>query len=165
MSDAVGRHAVALASVAELASQAGAQRVVLLVDEGDDAQATMIEWAGGGLELTENGVTEPVAPAAIAQVAPAVLPEVVPVPATALTVDPDTGELAAPLGAIAGLAGAVVALAGGVRRALGRHRGVRDARRRPALHARRAAGRAGRRAGRRRDVRVPGRLALGEAPR
>ncbi len=110
--DAIGRHAVALASVAELASQAGAQRVVLLVDEGADAQATMIEWAGGALELTENGVTEPVAPAAIAQVAPAVLPAVVPVPATALTVDPDTGELAAPLGAIAGLAGAVVALAG-----------------------------------------------------
>jgi len=111
VSEAVGRHAVALASVAELASQAGAQRVVLLVDEGDEAQATMIEWAGGGLELTENGVTEPVAPAAIAQVAPTVLPEVVPVPATALTVDPDTGKLAAPLGAIAGLAGAVVALA------------------------------------------------------
>ena len=111
MSDAVGRHAVALASVAELAAQAGAQRVVLLVDEGAEAHATMVEWAGGALELTEDGVTQPVAPAAIAQVAPAALPEVVPVPATALTVDPDTGELAAPLGAIAGLAGAVVALA------------------------------------------------------
>ena len=48
VSDAVGRHAVALASVAELASRAGAQRVVLLVDEGDDAEATMIEWAGDG---------------------------------------------------------------------------------------------------------------------
>ena len=110
MSDAVGRHAVALASVAELASRAGAQRVVLLVDEGD-AEATMIEWTGEGLELTAAGATEPVAVAAVGQVAPAVLPDVVPVPPTALTVDPDTGELAAPLGALAGLAGAVVALA------------------------------------------------------
>jgi hypothetical protein len=111
VSDAVGRHAVALASVAELASRAGAQRVVLLVDEGEIADATMIEWTGDGLELTEAGVTEPVAAAAVAEVAPAVLPDVVPVPPTALTVDPDTGELAAPIGALAGLAGAVVALA------------------------------------------------------
>jgi hypothetical protein len=112
VSEAVGRHAVALASVAELAARAGAQRVVLLIDEGELAQATMIEWAGDGtLELTEAGVTEPVAPAAVAQVVPAELPDVTPVPPSALTVDPETGELAAPLGVIAALAGAVVALA------------------------------------------------------
>ena len=112
MSEAVGRHAVALASVRELAARAGALRVVLLVDEGDDAQATMVEWAGDGtLELTEAGITEAVEPAAIAEVAPTVLPDVVAVPPTAMTVDPDTGELAAPLGALAGLAEAVVALA------------------------------------------------------
>ena len=51
------------------------------------------------------------APAAIAQVLPAELPDVRPVPASALTVDADTGELAAPLGVLAALAGAVVALA------------------------------------------------------
>jgi hypothetical protein len=112
VSEAAGRHAIALASVRELAARAGAQRVVLLVDEGDGAEATMIEWAGDGtLEVTEAGVTEPVAPAAIAQVTPAVLPDVVAVPPTALTVDADTGELAAPLGALAGLAEGVVALA------------------------------------------------------
>ncbi len=75
VSEAVGRHAVALASVTALALRAGAQRVVLLVDEGDTTAATMIEWAGGALELTEEGITEPVAPAAIAQVGPALLPE------------------------------------------------------------------------------------------
>ena len=81
MSEAVGRHAVALASVRELAARAGALRVVLLVDEGDDAQATMVEWAGDGtLELTEAGITETVEPAAIAQVGPAVLPDVAAVP-------------------------------------------------------------------------------------
>jgi len=112
VSDAVGRHAVALASVVELAARAGAQRVVLLIDEGELADATMIEWADDGtLELTEAGATEPVAPTVIAQVVPAELPDVTPVPASALTIDADTGELAAPLGVLAALAGAVVALA------------------------------------------------------
>jgi hypothetical protein len=112
VSDVVGRHAIALATVRELAVRAGALRVVLLVDEGGSADATMVEWAQDGtLELTEAGITEAIAPAAIAQVAPAALPDVVAVPSTALTVDPDTGELAAPLGALAGLAEAVVALA------------------------------------------------------
>jgi hypothetical protein len=111
VSEAVGRHAVALASVLELAGRAGAQRVVLLIDEGEHADATMIEWAGdGSLQLTEAGVTEPVPPATVAQVVPADLPEVTPVPPSALTVD-ESGELAAPIGALAGLAGAVVALA------------------------------------------------------
>ena len=112
MSDAAGRHAVALASVAELASRAGAQRVVLLIDEGELADATMIEWAGDGrLEVTEAGVTEPVAAITLAQVVPAELPDVRPVPPSALTVDEETGELAAPIGALAALASAVVALA------------------------------------------------------
>ena len=67
MSDAVARHAVALASVAELAARAGAQRVVLLIDEGEHAPATMIEWAGDGtFELTQDGSTEPVATAEFA---------------------------------------------------------------------------------------------------
>ena len=112
MSEALGRHAVALASVHELAVRSGAQRVVLLVDEGESAEATMIEYAGGGLELTEAGITEPVAPSEIGQVAPAVLPDLTPVPASALTVDPDNGELAAPIGVLAALAGALVTLAG-----------------------------------------------------
>ena len=112
MSDALGRHAVALASVHELAARSGAQRVVLLVDEGEDSDATMIEYAGNELELTEAGVTQPVSPGEIGQVAPAVLPDLQPVPASALTVDPDSGELAAPLGVLAALASALVALAG-----------------------------------------------------
>jgi hypothetical protein len=42
VNEALGRHAVALASVRELAARSGAQRVVLLVDEGETADATMI---------------------------------------------------------------------------------------------------------------------------
>jgi hypothetical protein len=113
VSQALGRHAVALMSVREVAARAGAQRVVLLLDEGEGSEATMVEWAEGGtFELTEAGVTEPVDPAALAGVVPAVTPDVRPLPPTALTVDPDTGELAAPIGALAAIAAAVMALAG-----------------------------------------------------
>jgi hypothetical protein len=112
VSHALGRHAVALASVREVAARAGAERVVLLIDEGDDADPTMIEWAEGGtFELTEAGVTESVDPATLAGVAPAVTPDLRPVPATALTVDPDTGELTAPIGVLAAIAEAIVELA------------------------------------------------------
>jgi hypothetical protein len=111
VSEAVGRHAVVLASVHELAARSGAQRVVLLVDEGEASDATMVEYAAGSLELTAAGITETVTPGEIGQVAPAVLPDITPVPASALTVDPDTGELTAPIGALAGIAAAVVALA------------------------------------------------------
>jgi hypothetical protein len=112
VSEALGRHAVALASVREVAARAGAQRVVLLIDEGADAVPTMIEWAEGGtFDVTEGGVTEPVDPATLASVVPAVTPDVRPVPPTAMTVDADTGELTAPIGVLAGIASAVVELA------------------------------------------------------
>jgi hypothetical protein len=112
VSDALGRHAVALASVREVAARAGAQRGVLLVDEGEDAVPTMVEWAEGGtFEVTEGGVSEQIDPATLAGVLPAVTPDVRPLPPTALTVDPETGELAAPIGALAGIAGAIVDLA------------------------------------------------------
>jgi hypothetical protein len=112
VSEALGRHAVALASVREVAARTGAARVVLLLDEGERVEPTMVEWAEGGtFELTEAGMTEPVDPAVLAGVLPAVALDVRPIPPTALTADPLTGELAAPLGALAGVAGAVVALA------------------------------------------------------
>jgi hypothetical protein len=112
VNEALGRHAVALASVREVAARTGATRVVLLLDEGERAEPTMVEWADGGtFELTEAGITEPVDPAVLAGVLPAVAPDVRPIPPTALTADALTGELAAPLGALAGVAGAIVALA------------------------------------------------------
>ena len=113
MTDALGRHAIALASVREVAARTGATRVVLLLDEGEAVEPTMVEWAEGGtFELTEGGVTESVDPQTLATVVPAVTPDVRPLPPTALTVDPETGELAAPIGALAAIAEAIVALAG-----------------------------------------------------
>ncbi len=106
------RTAVAVATVRELARRAGAERVVLLIDEGEAAEATMIEWAmGSPVELTQAGVTRTLGAEAVPGAAPAGLPDVRPVPATAIAVDPELGELAAPIGVVAGLAEAVLALA------------------------------------------------------
>ena len=91
------------------AERSGALRVVLLVDPGDGSTATMIEYADGALSLTEGEETVELPTAADA--APRPLPELRPPPATALAIDPGTGELEAPLGAIANLGRAVLGLA------------------------------------------------------
>jgi hypothetical protein len=102
--------AVAVATVAAFGDRAGAERVVLLLDRGADAEPVMVECVPGKrLELTEGEDTRPVAPAP--DTPPAALPELRPPPPTALQADPETGELAAPLGAVAHLADAVLALA------------------------------------------------------
>jgi hypothetical protein len=70
----------------------------------------MVECVPGErLELTEDEEPRPVE--ADPRVPPAALPELRPPPATALQADPETGELAAPIGAVAHLADAVLALA------------------------------------------------------
>jgi hypothetical protein len=102
--------AVAVATVAAFGHRAGAERVVLVLDRGADAEPVMVECVPGErLELTEGEETRAVAPEP--DTPPAELPELRPPPATALQADPETGELAAPLGAVAHLADAVLALA------------------------------------------------------
>jgi hypothetical protein len=105
-------HAVAIATVRSFAAQSGAERVVLLLDEGEDARATMIEWrAGEPVELTIGGVTELVEGRAAPETAALDLPEIRPLPASAIEVDAEQGRLSAPLGAVAQLAQAVLGLA------------------------------------------------------
>ena len=107
---ALARHAVAIATVREFAQRSGAHRVILLVD-GGDGPATMLELAHGApLELTEDGVTHAIDPAA-ADAVPLALPELRPAPATALAVDPEAGEVAAPLGVLANLGEGLLGLA------------------------------------------------------
>lgn len=109
---ALARHAIAVATVREFAARSGAHRVVLLLDEGDEPQATMLELVHGApLELTEAGVTHAIEAGAGVDAPPLPLPELRPAPATALQVDPVTGELAAPLGVVANLGEAVLGLA------------------------------------------------------
>jgi hypothetical protein len=109
--DALARHAEAVATVRAFTERSGALRVVLLVDGGEEP-ATMLDCASGGaLELTERGGTWRVPASAPVGAAPRPLPELRPPPPTALSIDPESGELEAPLGAVANLARAVLGLA------------------------------------------------------
>lgn len=106
------RHAEAVATVREFSERAGALRVVLLVDSGDGRVATMIDCdAEGALELSEHDETWRVPAGTPVSAPPRTLPELRPPPPTAVTIDPDTGELEAPLGAVTSLARGVLGLA------------------------------------------------------
>jgi hypothetical protein len=109
---AIARHADAIATVREFAARSDALRVVLLVDRGDEERPAMLDAPRGGpIELTDEGEAHAV-PAELPVPAPArALPEIRPAPSSALRADPATGELAAPIGAIANLGHAVLGLA------------------------------------------------------
>jgi hypothetical protein len=99
----------AVATVRAFAERSGAERVVLIVDTGDDA--TMLECLQGDVELTVGDRTWRIPAERPLDAAPRAFPELRPSPATALTIDPETGELEAPLGAVANLGRAVLGLA------------------------------------------------------
>jgi hypothetical protein len=110
--EAIGRHAEAIATVREFAARAGAERVVALVDRGEEREPAMLECvASGDVQLTDDGRTWAI-PSSAPSPAPArPLPEIRPAPASTISADPVTGELSAPLGAVAHLAESVLALA------------------------------------------------------
>src|SRR5829696_8264929 len=107
---AIARHAEAIATVRAFAERSEALRVVLLVDLGKEPPA-MLDAAGGEVELTDEGEAQAVPAAMPVPAPPRALPDIRPAPSSALRADPVTGELAAPIGAIANLGGAVLALA------------------------------------------------------
>ena len=97
---------VAAATVRAFAERSGAERVVLLLDEGPGAP-TLIELTAGGLEVVADGQPAPEpAPAP-----PAPLPEIRRPPPSALSLDLEQGELEAPIGTVVHLAEVVLALA------------------------------------------------------
>jgi hypothetical protein len=97
---------VAVATVRAFAERSGAERVVLLLDEGPGAP-TLIELTSAGLEVVADGRPAPEpAPAAAAP-----LPEIRRPPASALSLDLEQGELEAPIGTVVHLAEVVLALA------------------------------------------------------
>jgi hypothetical protein len=109
---ALARHGEAVATVRAFADRSRALRVVLLADPGDGSAATMVECtAGGDVELSDGGRTWLVAGDVAVDAAPRAFPELRSPPPSALTVDPETGELEAPLGTIANLGEAVLGLA------------------------------------------------------
>ena len=100
-----------LATVRDFAARTGAERVVALLDTDPPLMVEGLE--DGTLAVTEGESTRAAEPE---RGTPALeLPALRRVPASALTADPDTGELTAPLGGVQLLADSVLALA----RALG----------------------------------------------
>jgi len=104
------RYAVALATLEDFAARTGAERVVALLDRGDEAPPVLVQrLEDGALQVTEDA--DPVAVPGDPAVAPHPLGDLRAVPATAVSADPETGELAAPLGSVQLLADSVLALA------------------------------------------------------
>lgn len=103
------RLAAVCATVDVFAAGTGAERVVLLLDAGDPAAPVLVELDGGTVEVTvgETAAGFDPGPGAL----PLALPELRAVPASAITADPDSGELSAPIGSIRLLADSVLALA------------------------------------------------------
>jgi hypothetical protein len=104
-------HDEAIATVRAFAERSGALRVVLLVDRGEGSPPAMLDSSGGEVEVTDGDETWVVPVDAPVDAGPRPLPELRSPPATALAVHPETGELEAPLGAIANLGAAVLGLA------------------------------------------------------
>lgn len=103
-------YAVALATLQDFATRTGAERVVALLDRGDGAPPVLVErLEDGALQVTEDA--DPVVAMADPAAVPHPLGALRPVPASAMSADPETGELAAPLGSVQLLADSVLALA------------------------------------------------------
>ena len=107
----MSRFVVALATLRDFAERTGAGRVVALLDQGDDAPPVLVErLEDGALQVTEDA--DPVAETVGPDVIPlTTLPDLRPVPASAISADLETGELAAPIGSVQLLADSVLALA------------------------------------------------------
>jgi len=111
MEEALARHADALATVRAFAERSRAERVVLLVDHGDEA-TVMLDCAPDlTVEVAEGDRSWTVPPETPVPAGPRPLPDIRPAPSSALRADPETGELAAPIGAVANLGESVLGLA------------------------------------------------------
>lgn len=108
---ALARHGDAVATARAFAERSGARRVMLLLDRGA-AGAVLVDCAAGGdVEIVEGEQGCLLPGAAAVPVAPRALPELRPAPASAVSIDLETGELSAPVGTMHHLADAVLALA------------------------------------------------------
>ena len=95
----------AIATAKAFQERSGAARVVLLLD--DDGDAVMIECDPDAITVTTGDTTSEATPRS----APRPLHRLTPVPAGAISLDTETGELSAPLGTIEHLARATLDLA------------------------------------------------------
>ena len=110
----MSQFSVPLATIDDFADRTGAERVVALLDRGDAAPPVLLErLEDGSLQVTEDA--DPVAVARDPAALSVAIGDLRAVPASALSADPEAGELAAPFGSVQLLADSVLALA----RALG----------------------------------------------
>jgi hypothetical protein len=98
----------AIATIRTYGEAVEAERVVALLDTGDEENPTMIEWTPEATLVTEQGI-ELDATGAVGEALE--LPHLRPVPSSALTVDVAAEEIGAPIGAIRHLVEGVRGLA------------------------------------------------------
>jgi len=109
---AIAGRDVALATVQMFLERSSAVRVAVLLDDGYDGAAAVVECEPGGpILLTEGEQTYAVPPAVLESVVPLPMNPPRPVPSSALEFDPDEGTVMAPMGAVANLGLAVLELA------------------------------------------------------
>ena len=112
VAELIARHAEAIATVRAYGERSHAERVVLLVDRGDDDPPLMLDRAAdGAIELIDHEQAVPIPAGTVVPAEPRTLPELRPAPSSSLRADPETGELAAPIGAIANMGEGVLGLA------------------------------------------------------
>jgi hypothetical protein len=95
----------AVATAEAFREWSGATRVVLLLDH--EGKGVLVESTPDSLTVTQDDTTTE----ATATAQPVRLHRLTPVPASAISLDPETGELSAPLGTIEHLAQATLDLA------------------------------------------------------
>jgi hypothetical protein len=109
---ALARHGEAIATARAFQQRSGAQRVVLLLDRGDQEPAMIdCDASRHATEITDGETVAVIPEAATVPVPARPLPDIRATPASAMSIDLETGELAAPLGTVEHLAGSVLALA------------------------------------------------------
>ena len=90
----MSQFSVPLATIDDFADRTGAERVVALLDRGDAAPPVLLErLEDGSLQVTEDA--DPVGVARDPAALPVALGDLRSVPASALSADPEAGELAA----------------------------------------------------------------------
>jgi hypothetical protein len=102
-------HEVVLATVRDFTDRSGATRVTVVLDLGADVPPPLIECEPGEPPTVNEEHVVPITE--FAGAGPLFVPAPKPVPATAIDADPQTGEVAAPIGVLEGLADAVAGLA------------------------------------------------------
>jgi hypothetical protein len=107
---ALARHSGEIATIRAFQQASNATRVVLLVHT-PEGETAMLESTPDGLEITEGETVAFIPNTAAVPAPPRALPEIRPTPASAIHLDPNSGELAAPLGTIDHLAEITLALA------------------------------------------------------